>query len=177
MVVSRIGVIAAALVVVLRAGPETATISPGRQQSPGHVRAWPNRIVAQPPLLQEVERAWKMSASFRRQCGALAEKRAVADLRPGASTSGSLALNRITIADEGVVVGRVTVPLGDNTIELIAHELEHILERAEGVDLVLESRRSNSGVWKALDGFETQRAIDMGRQVAREVRESVRAAR
>ena len=48
---------------------------------------------------------------------------------------GSLALGRnITIADDGVVVGRVTVPLADSTIELIAHELEHILERAEGVE-------------------------------------------
>ena len=177
MVVSRIGVVAAALAVFLPAVPAAATFFAGGPQSPGKVREWPCRIVAQPPLFQVVERAWMMSASFRRQCEALAEKRAVADLRPGASTSGSLALSRITFADDGVVVGRVTVPLADNTIELIAHELEHILERAEGVDLLQESRRSNSAVWKALDGFETQRAINLGRQVAREVRESLRAAR
>ena len=79
------------------------------------------------------------------------------------------------MAEGGVVVGRVQVPLSATSIEFIAHELEHILERAEGVDLPRESERTGSGVWRAVDGFETQRATDMGRQVAREVGESLRA--
>ena len=79
------------------------------------------------------------------------------------------------MAEGGVVVGRVQVPLSADVIEFIAHELEHILERAEGVDLPRESERTGSGVWRAVDGFETQRATDMGRQVAREVSESLRA--
>jgi len=144
-------------------------------QSPGKAREWPCRIVVQPPLLREVEKCWRSSASFRRQCEALADKRAVVELRPGAETSFSLARTRITIADGGVVVGRVEVPLSASTIEFIAHELEHILERAEGVDLPRESERTGSGVWRAVDGFETQRATDMGRQVAREVGQSLRA--
>jgi hypothetical protein len=75
------------------------------------------------------------------------------------------------------VVGRVEVPVGLDSLEYIAHELEHVLERAEGVDLPRESGRTGSGVWIAADGYETQRAIDKGRQVAREVRDSPRAAR
>ena len=52
--------------------------------------------------------------------------------------------------------------------ELIAHELEHILEQLDGVDL--QAQAGNGVVWKAGDGvFETRRAIEAGRRVAREV--------
>lgn len=173
MVVSRISAAAAVAVVVLPAVISCAA----RSQSVGTVRPWPCRIVVERPLLQLVEDAWRKSGSFREQCGALAERRAVAALAPGRARTGSLALTRITLADDGVVVGRVEVPLGLDSLEYIAHELEHILERAEGVDLPGQSARKDSGVWVALDGYESQRAIDRGRQVVREVRESPRAAR
>ena len=42
----------------------------------------------------------------------------------------------------------------------------------KGTGSAAESRRRDSGVWRAFDGFESQRAIDVGRQVAREVEES-----
>ena len=52
--------------------------------------------------------------------------------------------------------------------ELIAHELEHILEQLDGVDL--QAQAGNGVVWKAGDGaFETRRAIEAGRRVAREI--------
>lgn len=176
MGISRIRAIAAVVVGLL---PGLQGIAVGHAahpaQSPGKAREWPCRIVVEPPLLREVERSWRSSASFRRQCEALADKRAVTELRPGAERSFSSARTRITMADGGVVVGRVEVPLGADTIEFIAHEIEHILERAEGVDLARESERSGSGVWRTVDGFETQRAIDKGRQVAREVGEGLRA--
>jgi hypothetical protein len=173
MVVSRIAAIAAVVVLFLPAVSQGV----GRAQSPGKVRAFPCRIVVERPLLQVVDDAWQKSESFRQLCRALAERRAVATLRPGPERSGSRGLTQITIADDGVVVGRVAVLLGFDTLEYIAHELEHVLERAEGMDLAGESARKGSGVWKALDGYETQRAIDRGRQVAREVRESVQPVR
>ena len=98
-------------------------------------------------------------------------------LRPGAETSGFAAQTRLGVSEDGVVVGRVMVPLNTETLQYIAHELEHILERAEGLDLARESERSGSGVWRTLDGFETQRAIDTGRLVAREVAEGSKSAR
>jgi hypothetical protein len=173
MIVSRTSALAAVAAVVLPAVASCAA----RSQSAGTVRPWPCRIVVERPLLQVVEDAWEKSGSFRQQCGALAERRAVAALTPGRARTGSLALTRITTADDGVVVGRVEVPLGLDALEYIAHELEHVLERAEGADLPAQSASKDSGVWMALDGYETQRAIDRGRQVAREVRESSRAAR
>jgi hypothetical protein len=177
MFTSRMGGIAA-VVGGLLAAPLQPAISNAASppQSPGKTREWPCRIVVEPPLLRVVEDGWRNSESFRRQCDALANKRAVAELRPGPVRTGSVALTRISIADDGVVVGRVSLPMSEATLEYIAHELEHILERAEGVNLKAESRRNGSGVWRSLDGFETQRAIDKGRQVAREVREnSIRA--
>jgi hypothetical protein len=63
------------------------------------------------------------------------------------------------------------VPLSTETLQYIAHEFEHLLEFAEGLNLSFESERKGSGVWRTVNGFETQRAIDAGRQVAREVAE------
>jgi hypothetical protein len=55
-----------------------------------------------------------------------------------------------------------------DTIELIAHEVEHILEQLDDVNL--ETQVGAGQAWKRADGaFETQRAIDAGRRVAREV--------
>ncbi len=169
-----VGIVALA-VLAFRPDAVDATFGhPGDQpeRAPGVTRPWPCRIIVQPPLSQVVEGGWYASETFRRQCEALAERGAVAELRPGAETSAFAAQTRITLTEDGVVVGRVMVPLTTDTIEHIAHELEHVLERAEGMDFGRESRRKGSGVWQVPGSFETQRAIDIGRQVAREVRQS-----
>ena len=51
---------------------------------------------------------------------------------------------------------------------LIAHEMEHIVEQLDDVDL--QAQAGNGTVWRDREGsFETQRAIEAGRQVEREV--------
>lgn len=57
-----------------------------------------------------------------------------------------------------------------DVIEVVAHELEHVCEQIEGLDVRALSHRRNSGVYAVAGGrhFETQRAIVIGRQVARE---------
>jgi len=53
------------------------------------------------------------------------------------------------------------------TAELIAHEIEHIVEQLDGVDL--EAQAGNGAVWSSGHRtFETRRAIEVGRRVARE---------
>jgi Tol biopolymer transport system component len=55
-----------------------------------------------------------------------------------------------------------------NSPELIAHELEHILEQLDGVNL--EAQAGNGAVWKGdRTFFETRRAIETGRRVVREM--------
>ena len=70
----------------------------------------------------------------------------------------------------------VTVPRTDRPAELIAHEIEHVLEQLDGVDLAALSRVRRSGVRECdcghIDAFETTRAIKTGLRVSQEVGES-----
>jgi hypothetical protein len=76
---------------------------------------------------------------------------------------------------DGVVLAQVSIPPAGDTIELVAHELEHVLEKVEGIDYLAESKRPGSGVREARGTFETQRAIDAGLQAAQEMRGKTRA--
>jgi hypothetical protein len=129
------------------------------------------------PTLQDVvEDGWQRSPTFRRQCEDLAPFRAVVLLDWGSTDSQSRAISRMQLRD-GVVVAKVTIPPVPEVMELVAHELQHVLEKAGGMDYELEANRPGSGVWRAFAGYETQAAIDVGRQVAREVQEARRARR
>ena len=72
----------------------------------------------------------------------------------------------------GVVAAAVGIPPVGETIVLLAHELQHVIEKTRGLDLDAEAKRSGSGVWKAVGGYETQAAIDVTRQVSSELREA-----
>ncbi len=137
---------------------------------PARIPQWPCRLVLKPPLLGVVEAAWQRSATLQRQCRALAGARAVVVLEWGKTDSQSRAMTRMAVDAGGVVIAYVTIPPVSEAIELVAHELEHVIEKAHGVELDAESKRRGSGVWRAYGGFETQRAIDAGRQVAKELR-------
>jgi hypothetical protein len=66
----------------------------------------------------------------------------------------------------------VAVPTGSETVELMAHELHHVIECIRGFDHKAEAARRGSGVWRSageLEVYETQAAIDAGRQVAKEL--------
>jgi hypothetical protein len=61
-----------------------------------------------------------------------------------------------------------------DAVELIAHEIEHVLEQLDGVDL--KAQVGSGNVWKREDGgFETRRATEAGRRVPREMRERSKA--
>lgn len=137
---------------------------------PARIRPWPCRLIVKPPLLGAIEAAWERSATLQRQCRDLSGARAVVILEWGKTDSQSRAMARIAVDSSGVVVAYVSVPPVSEAIELVAHELEHVIERAHGVDVHAESKRRGSGVWRAYGGFETQRAIDAGAQVAKELR-------
>jgi hypothetical protein len=55
-------------------------------------------------------------------------------------------------------------------VELVAHEIEHVCEQIEGVDLRALSLRHDSGVYDMGGHYETQRAIAAGHRVSRELR-------
>ena len=138
----------------------------------GSAPAWPCRLVIAPDLRPSVELAWARSPTFRAQCERLAAAGILVVLRRAASVQAPRrAESLIGGSADGVTVARVLVPLNAETVELIAHELEHVLEYLDGV-----SDRHRSGVTLG-DGYETERAIKAGLRVAREVRASGQAVR
>lgn len=137
-------------------------------EKPAQVRIWPCRLVLSPTLLGVIEEGWKRSPTLRQQCEDLGAARAVIVLAWGKADSQSRATTQIQRDSGGVVAARVTIPPVYNALELVAHELEHVLETVRGMDHEAESRRERSGVWRAFGGFETVGAIESGRRVWRE---------
>jgi hypothetical protein len=70
---------------------------------------------------------------------------------------------------DGVVVAIVKLPPLGDIIVLMAHELQHVIEQTRGLDLRAEANRAGSGVWQTLGGYETQSAVNVSRQVAKEL--------
>ena len=134
---------------------------------------WPCRVYGLPDV---VEDGWIRSATFREKCEELAGKKAVVLLEWGSMDSQSRALNRMAVSETGVLA-RVTVPPVWNAVALVAHELQHVLEKSQGLDFKAEAKRSGSGVWRASGGYETQAALDLEARVLKELRETPRAVR
>jgi hypothetical protein len=142
-----------------------------KSHQPGRVSRWPCVLVVESPLREVLEDAWDRSPTFRQQCDELAAAHAVVVLQWGDADSLSRAKTRMERRD-GVIVAMVTVPTGSDTVELVAHELHHVLEKVRGLDHKSEARKTGSGVWRSDGGrevYETQAAIDAGRHVAKEL--------
>jgi hypothetical protein len=113
------------------------------------------------------------SPMFRRQCLRLAAATqlsvVVRMLHP--LDGGPRARTAISREDHGRLHALVEInPVGDFT-ELLAHELEHVIEQLDGVDLAGKAALAESGVRNCPGGFETRRAARVGTLVALEVRD------
>jgi len=137
--------------------------------------AMPCRLLAHAHLRPLLEQLWAGSVTFRQQCRRLAGAHALVLLQ-GASADETVwsAESRIGVLGNGHVVARVRVRFGRESVEIIAHELEHVLERLDGVQLPLDALRPGSGTTLYGGAYETRRATDAGRQVAKEVRKAAR---
>lgn len=135
--------------------------------------ALPCRVLAQGRLRPLLDELWSRSVTFRQQCRRLAGAHALVLLQ-GASAGEIVwtAESRIGRLGDGRVLARVRVRTGRESVEIIAHELEHVLERVDGVQLALDAMKRGSGTTIAGGAFETRRATEAGRQVAKEVRRS-----
>jgi hypothetical protein len=116
---------------------------------------------------------WKKSRTFRRQCARIA---AAEQLTVGLfadepnEESSAPARTILTLRDGRPRTAHVYVRAGVHTVQLIAHEMEHIIESLDGVDL--GAHTEGGSVWKYPGGFETLRAVEMGRRVEREVKKA-----
>ena len=142
------------------------------ERPPGRPVVLPSNLDVAPVFRPFVDRMWQSSPTFRRQCARLAAGiRLRVSLLPEYLPDRALASNARTVLrhqDGSLVAALVHLKPSLNATELIAHEMEHILEQLDGVDL--QAQAGNGVVWKSGDGtFETRRAIEAGRRVAREI--------
>jgi len=132
----------------------------------------PSNLAAAAVFKPYLERMVRMSPTFRRQCtrlGAAASVRVQLRLEDP-QRRPSFRARTVVERDQGVVAAaHIFLSPSPDAFELIAHELEHILEQLDGVDL--EAQLGSGNVWKREDGaFETRRATEAGRRVRGEMR-------
>jgi hypothetical protein len=144
--------------------------------------ALPSNLIASPIYRQVLASMIHGSATFRRQCLRIAaEPRLTIRLAPMPApwTRGARAITRLVRQPRGLMSATIGIGRFENEVELIAHELEHIIEQLDEVDLPSRAVLPDTGV-HALDAggmaFETARAVRVGLTVAREVRAIARRA-
>jgi hypothetical protein len=118
------------------------------------------------PFQEQALSMLRRSDTFRRQCERIAATRVLRvrfELTPFRSQidRASTVVRRY---EAGGIRADVTIRFAGNYVELIAHELEHVLEQVEGVDLWTER---SAGRAQLIDtgAFETRRATAAGLQV------------
>jgi hypothetical protein len=116
-------------------------------------------------------RMLETSATFRRQIATLRAKPAVRMTVNYGGMRGDRnyhALSTVRKHQWGAMLVDTTVYVPTDLVEIIAHELEHVCEQMEGVDLRSLSRQKGEGVFDLNGHFETARAIRAGQEASRE---------
>jgi len=116
------------------------------------------------------------SATFRRQCETIvaAGRRVRISVRiDQLPTTGPRARAVVRRFAYGFLDVDITIAFGANYVELLAHELEHVREQLENIDLSAEEMKGHASR-DASGVFETDRAAQAGRLVWSEVQASLR---
>ena len=127
------------------------------------------------PYLGLIERMWSGSSTFRRQCQRIAADRGLIVTLHGRVTTDPDPVVRAStsiVRGGGVVTARIFLISPVDTVELIAHEVEHIIEQLDQIRLIDHVSAGNAQAGPK--GFESRRAVAIGRQVAREVNDACR---
>lgn len=123
-------------------------------------------------LRPALEEAMQRSPTFQRQMRTLLHTQRV---RMSVSYGGLRGMrlfqahSTVTHHEYGALIVDTELFAPADMVELIAHEVEHVCEQIEGVDLHTLARRHDSGVYDIGGHYETQRAIAAGRRVSREM--------
>jgi hypothetical protein len=156
----------------LRSSQSAARIYVATRECDDNVTADNVRISA--AYTQLVAEMLSRSPTFRRQYARLARAPFLSvvlrsDMPPGRRVQ---ALTHLLFRDGGTEA-LVHVTPSARSGELIAHELEHIIEQLDGVNLRAKARLRSSGVRLTAeeDTYETTRAVLAGQRVAREMLE------
>lgn len=138
--------------------------------------AVPMNVLVDPGLTDIVADMVQASPTFRDQCRRLdrvprVRVRLLLDVAgTGSERSRCRAQCVMARYEFGHIDAAVRLWSVENAPELIAHELEHVLEYAEGTNYRMLSLQRATGVWVTRGGhFESARAIDVEERVAREM--------
>jgi hypothetical protein len=119
-----------------------------------------------------VEQMWRRSATFRRQCARLKKASVAIVLTFDYPADSPVANAETEFRRSGGLRAHIRLRGADlRTVELLAHEFEHVLEQIDDVDLALAVADGVHGARAARKpgAFETRRAVVAGRLVAHEV--------
>jgi hypothetical protein len=146
---------------------------PGASSMPGQA-AIPSNLLVSPFYRELVEKMLSRSATFRRQVLRIAM---APSLRVRLEVAGTPWLKTLPAKTEfarkdGRLVVDIDITPLNKEVELIAHELEHVIEQLDDVDLAAQAARAHTGVRTSGTAgviYETTRAIRIGKKVAQEV--------
>ena len=149
--------VAASLLVV-----QAVSASPTcRSEMPANIR---------PAMFQrDVQRLLERSETFREQCSRIAAARYLRVVFNVARSlpEGSRAQTTIERYQAGAMVAFVTLKFAEDYVELIPHELEHVIEQLDHVRLPQEAARQQA--WRSRNGaYETRRAMAVGLRARQE---------
>jgi hypothetical protein len=134
----------------------------------------PSNIQVDAFLTDTVAALQRKSATFRRQCDTI---RAAGHVRVAITAvwmprlmTEPRARASISRFAFGHLRAVIEIPTNADHVELIPHELEHVIEQIEGIDLPALASAGRQGVARVMDGsFETARAKAAGLAAAAEV--------
>jgi hypothetical protein len=155
------------------------SVSLSTEQPCSEAARLPDTIHVTKELRAPLQRMLKTSPTFRRQCRKIADApRVYVRVRLDWRIDPHLFRARSTIhrSRVGALIALVEIGVHGNTVELIAHEFEHLVEQIEGVRLAELSERTACAWRSHAEMFETARAIRAGRTVMDEVRAADRFA-
>ena len=146
----------------------------------------PLAVMQVPDVLRPLlHRMWRTSPTFRRQCARLADASVTLTVHVGlpGGRNNSRGLSRIDIRNGIVHEAKVyLMPMLPRADQLLAHEIEHVLEQIDGVDLRtlasnrVQGVRAHDDASEGREVYETSRAVAIGLLVGREVdRDETRA--
>jgi hypothetical protein len=119
-----------------------------------------------------IEKVWRASPLFRRQCARLMEASVVIAVSLDFPRHKVTSNAKTDVTRKDGLRAHIHLRGADSSItEYLAHEIEHVLEQLDEVDLTLAvaERVHGAKLVEQPGAFETSRAIAVGRAVAREV--------
>lgn len=150
----------------------SGAIAPLAHAQPPAAITPPKHLFVAPCLRPVVETMLEHSPTFRAQVDAIARTRALGIAIVLAAGSGSRRADAtMRRYASGLLLATIRIHSLADKEELIAHELEHVLEQVEHVPLATMAKVGQEA-WRTGDAFETRRAIEAGRRVASELRAS-----